>query len=57
MQNIINLLENMTTYIPSITIPGYVFAQPAASILLPVVLGTSIGFAIRRMSSHSHTVR
>ncbi|MCJ1351896.1 MAG: hypothetical protein MMC33_001880 [Icmadophila ericetorum] len=37
----------MTTYIPSITIPGYVFAQPAASIFLPIVLGTSVGFAIR----------
>ncbi|MCJ1280928.1 hypothetical protein MMC26_000246 [Xylographa opegraphella] len=37
----------MTSYIPSITLPAQVFAQPAASILLPIALGTSIGFAIR----------
>ncbi|MCJ1458690.1 hypothetical protein MMC28_009064 [Mycoblastus sanguinarius] len=37
----------MTTYIPSLTLPAQVFAQPAASILLPVALGTSIGFVIR----------
>ena len=37
----------MTSYIPSLTLPGSVFAQPAASILLPVALGTGIGFAVR----------
>ncbi|MCJ1397363.1 hypothetical protein MMC11_000556 [Xylographa trunciseda] len=37
----------MTSYIPSITLPSQVFAQPAASILLPIVLGTGVGFAIR----------
>ncbi|MCJ1249206.1 hypothetical protein MMC30_006429 [Trapelia coarctata] len=36
----------MTSYIPSITLPGQIFAQPAASILLPIVLGTSVGFSI-----------
>lgn len=38
----------MTTYIPSLTLPKEVFAQPAVSILLPVALGTSIGFITRR---------
>ena len=38
----------MTSYIPSITLPSQVFAQPAASILLPIALGTGIGFAVRR---------
>lgn len=37
----------MTSYIPSLTLPGSVFAQPAASILLPVALGSAIGFAVR----------
>ncbi|KAI9872745.1 MAG: hypothetical protein M1830_001235, partial [Pleopsidium flavum] len=37
----------MTSYIPSITLPGQIFAQPAASILLPVALGTAVGFSIR----------
>jgi len=37
----------MTTYIPSLTIPGIVFEKPALAILLPVILGTSIGFSIR----------
>ena len=40
----------MTSYVPSITLPGQIFAQPAASILLPIVLGTSVGFAVRRKS-------
>ena len=44
----------MTSYIPSITLPGQIFAQPAASILLPIVLGTSVGFAIRRKSLGIH---
>ena len=38
----------MTTYIPSLTLPGEIFAQPAVSILLPVALGTSIGFIVSR---------
>ncbi|KAK2594159.1 hypothetical protein QQS21_008158 [Conoideocrella luteorostrata] len=37
----------MTTYIPSITIPAAVFEHPAASILLPITLGTAVGFATR----------
>ncbi|MCJ1408916.1 hypothetical protein MMC19_002993 [Ptychographa xylographoides] len=46
----------MTSYIPSITLPAQVFAQPAASILLPIALGTGIGFAIRRKHFSSHFV-
>ncbi|KAI9768382.1 MAG: hypothetical protein M1835_006887 [Candelina submexicana] len=37
----------MTSYIPSLTLPGQVFAQPAAAILLPVALGTAVGFGVR----------
>ncbi|KAF2869299.1 benzodiazepine receptor family protein-like protein [Massariosphaeria phaeospora] len=36
----------MTTYIPSLTLPAFVFEQPAVSILLPVVCGTAIGYSI-----------
>ncbi|UNI21070.1 hypothetical protein JDV02_007091 [Purpureocillium takamizusanense] len=38
----------MTTFIPSITIPEAVFLNPAASVLLPVALGTAVGFGTRR---------
>jgi benzodiazapine receptor len=38
----------MTTFIPSITIPASVFANPAASILLPIALGTAVGYSCRR---------
>ncbi|KAK4981875.1 hypothetical protein LTR66_009636 [Elasticomyces elasticus] len=37
----------MTTYIPSVTLPGFLFEQPAAAILLPVALGTGVGFSVR----------
>jgi translocator protein len=35
----------MTTYIPHLTLPGFVFANPAVSILLPIAAGTAVGFA------------
>ena len=38
----------MTTYIPSITIPSAVFLNPAASILLPVALGTAVGYGTNK---------
>jgi hypothetical protein len=38
----------MTTYIPSITLPAMVFQNPAASILLPIALGTAVGFSVQR---------
>lgn len=43
----------MTSYMPSITLPGLVFEQPAAAILFPVALGTAIGFAVSRKSGSS----
>jgi benzodiazapine receptor len=41
----------MTTYIPQLTLPAAIFASPALSILLPVALGSAVGFTIQRMSS------
>lgn len=38
----------MTTYISSLTLPSFVFENPAVSILLPLVCGTATGFAISR---------
>ncbi|TKX25564.1 putative TspO/MBR family protein [Elsinoe australis] len=43
-------LENAaagTFHIPSLTLPNLVFEQPAISILLPVALGTAVGYANR----------
>jgi len=37
----------MTTFIPSITLPAAVFANPVASVLLPIALGTAVGFSVR----------
>jgi len=37
----------MTAFIPSITLPAAIFANPAASILLPVALGTAVGLTVR----------
>ncbi|KAJ4394705.1 hypothetical protein N0V93_003924 [Gnomoniopsis smithogilvyi] len=37
----------MTTYIPALTIPYGVFANPAASVLLPIGLGAGIGYSTR----------
>ncbi|TQS33958.1 hypothetical protein Golomagni_05683 [Golovinomyces magnicellulatus] len=37
----------MTTYIPSLTLPSAVFQHPATSVLLPVVLGTAVGYSAR----------
>jgi benzodiazapine receptor len=38
----------MTTYIPQLTLPQAVFDSPAISILLPIALGTGVGFLVRR---------
>ncbi|KAI9847182.1 MAG: hypothetical protein M1837_003045 [Sclerophora amabilis] len=46
----------MTTYIPSITLPGALFAQPAASILLPIGLGMGVAFAIPRIKRNKQKV-
>ena len=37
----------MTTYIPSVTLPPFIFESAAAAILLPVAAGTAIGFSAR----------
>ncbi|TKA56071.1 hypothetical protein B0A55_12125 [Friedmanniomyces simplex] len=37
----------MTTHMPSLTLPTILFQQPAAAILLPVAIGTAIGFSTR----------
>lgn len=44
----------MTSFIPSITLPGQVFANPISSILLPIALGASMGLVVRRMLLCSH---
>lgn len=44
----------MTTYIPSLTLPRFVFEQPAVSIFLPMVAGAAIGYSTRRTSSSVH---
>ncbi|EKD20787.1 uncharacterized protein L3040_004690 [Drepanopeziza brunnea f. sp. 'multigermtubi'] len=36
----------MTTFIPSITLPAALFANPAASILFPIALGTAVGYSV-----------
>lgn len=38
----------MTSYISSLTLPGYIFERPAAAVLLPVLFGTGVGFSMRR---------
>ncbi len=43
----------MTTYIPGLTLPEQVFAQPASSILLPIMLGTGVGFTMQRMCTEN----
>lgn len=37
----------MTTYIPSLTLPESIFNNPAASILLPITLGSAVGYLTR----------
>ncbi|KAL6720748.1 hypothetical protein ACLMJK_002673 [Lecanora helva] len=43
----------MTTYIPSLTLPGQIFDNPAASIILPIAAGTGIGFFVRPKDSQN----
>lgn len=40
----------MTTYVPQLTLPHAVFSNPAASILLPIALGSAVGYGTRRES-------
>jgi hypothetical protein len=46
-----SIITIMTTYIPSLTLPTFLFENPAAAILLPVACGTAIGFSISRMTA------
>ncbi|KAL8958426.1 MAG: hypothetical protein Q9193_004516 [Seirophora villosa] len=41
----------MTTYIPSITLPDAIFANPAAAILVPVGLGLGVGYSVSPKST------
>jgi hypothetical protein len=43
----------MTTYIPALTLPDAVFLKPALSVLLPIGLGTAVGFSATRELSFS----
>lgn len=36
-------------HIPSITLPAFVFTNPAASILLPITLGSAVGYSTQRL--------
>ena len=38
----------MTTYIQSLTLPTAVFQHSATSVLLPIALGTAVGYSTRR---------
>jgi hypothetical protein len=39
---------NMTTYIPSLTLPSAIFENAALSVLFPIVAGTAVGFSTQR---------
>jgi benzodiazapine receptor len=41
----------MTTYIPSLTLPAFLFNQPAVAVLLPIAAGTAIGFSVSPSST------
>ncbi|KAK1984121.1 TspO/MBR family protein [Colletotrichum cereale] len=41
----------MTTFIPALTLPHQVFENAAASILLPIALGTAVGYSTRPKST------
>lgn len=36
----------MTSYIPSLTFPAQIFAEPAVSILFPIIVGNAVGYAV-----------
>lgn len=46
----------MTTYIPSLTLPESVLDNMAASVLLPVALGTAVGFSTRPATNRRESV-
>lgn len=38
----------MTTYIPSLTLPDVVFNNLSGSVLLPIALGSAVGYSTKR---------
>lgn len=36
----------MTTYIPALTIPDLIFANKAASVIMPITLGSCVGIGV-----------
>ena len=43
----------IASFIPFLALPSFVFEQPAILILLPVALGTGVGYSTRRTFSHT----
>ncbi|KAH6690444.1 benzodiazepine receptor family protein [Plectosphaerella plurivora] len=41
----------MTTFVPALTLPRAVFDHPASSILLPIALGTAVGYSATKTRS------
>lgn len=41
-------------YIPSLTLPAKVFTSPAVAILVPIVLGSAVGYATQRTYIHTY---
>lgn len=41
----------MSTYIPSLTLPKFIFEKPAAAILLPLALGNAVGLSIAQTAN------
>jgi benzodiazapine receptor len=41
----------MTTHIPSLTLPAFIFQKPAAAILLPLALGNAVGLSIAQTAN------
>ncbi|KAL2184142.1 hypothetical protein L209DRAFT_484489 [Thermothelomyces heterothallicus CBS 203.75] len=46
----------MTTYIPSLTLPDAVFNNVPASILLPIALGSAVGYATRPATNRQESL-
>lgn len=46
----------MTTFMPSITIPQSFFMSPEASTLLPIAVGTALGYSMRRKCCRPKTL-
>ncbi|KAK4105562.1 TspO/MBR-related protein [Parathielavia hyrcaniae] len=46
----------MTTYIPSLTMPEAVFNSLPTSVLLPIALGTAVGFSTKPATNHRESM-